>query len=140
MPSLVRGHGKILSLLPQYSASCLPNISTKERNIECSRDEFVSLIDPWRGKRCVVTVASETLECRLLLQLDTLSTGCELHFTGAFTSDKFKLDLSTADFFAFGDALIAPEPMRGNFDLAIESVVLARITGQMLVGIALMRA
>jgi|SRR5579864_7246852 len=108
--------------------------------MECSKDEFLSLIDPWRGKRCMVTVTSKTLECRLLLQLDTLSTGCEVHFTGAFPSDQFKLDLSTADFFAFGDALMAPEPMRGNFDLAIESVVLARITGQTLVGIALLRA
>jgi hypothetical protein len=106
--------------------------------MDCDKKQFLSLLDPWRGKRCVVMVVSELMNCRLGLRLKSLSIDGVITF-GEESTEQLKLDLSSADHFEFGDSRMADDSLAPLAELVFDSVVCARITGTLLVGICLLR-
>ena len=106
--------------------------------MHCDKKEFLSAIDPWRGKLCIVTITSELLNGILALRLKALSADGILTFSGD-SPEKLEFDLSLADSFEFGDARMADESIREQAVLVIDAMVSARVTGRLLVGIMLLR-
>ncbi len=106
--------------------------------MQCDKKQFLSVIDPWRGKLCIVTITSEFFNCRLGLRLTTLSVDGVLTFGGEST-EKLVVDLSSADSFEFGDSRMADDSFPPLADRIIDSAVSARITGRLLVGVIFLR-
>lgn len=106
--------------------------------MECSKAEFLSVVDPWRGKECLLVVLTEDLNLHLSARLESLSTGAVLFFSG-LPGESLRVDLARADFFEFGDARLVPEGTREDVNLLFEAAVCARVTNELMVGILLKR-
>ena len=72
--------------------------------MRCSKQDFLSVIDPWRGKACFVIVLSERLELKFWAILETLDTGANVTLSGIRRPGKFLFHLGEAQDFEFGDA------------------------------------
>ena len=106
--------------------------------MQCSKNEFFSIIDPWRGKLCFVIAVSDRVHLQFWARLETIWTNGELRFSGR-VSESLDIDLSGADFFEFGDSRLAPKAIRDSFDALFESAACARVTGSQLFSIFLGR-
>lgn len=106
--------------------------------MDCSRNEFFSVIEPWCGKRCLVIVESEFVRVRALFVLKTVSADLRLTFANDDASD-IALDLSVCSSFEFGDAREAPPEAQETVGAGFESLAFAKAPGKILAMIFLPR-
>lgn len=106
--------------------------------MQCSREEFFSILESWRGKLCLTLLTSKQAEGRFFLRVEDVSSDFSVHFVGA-EGTELDIDLEEADNFEFADYRSAPGEVREMIQNNFESAIGARVTGEFALRLMLAR-